>query len=277
MLINGVVSYGTSLTINGQYMPVADGNITFTYYTYETETIPSTDPNVPPITNTITVNNEGNMPVKGMAIDWEDGHVYLVFTEQGKTRYDLGEYNTTAANVVIAGTDTGKDTVAADIISGTGTWYWQSNLYTIQHATETVLHLDLTQGLSGWGMTLQVSMLLFVGMLMAGGDVVLTVTVAAVGNWLGGLTGYWLGWLGKLEWLERWFRVKSETIEKHRTKVEKWGPLLALMTWLPFVGDVFAIVLGFYKAKFVPSAIWMFVGKCGRFVVWALIVGAFTA
>lgn len=168
MLINGIVSYGTSLTINGQYMPVADGNITFTYYTYETETIPSTDPNVPPTTNTITVTNEGNMPVKGMAIDWEDGHVYLVFTEQGKTRYDLGEYNTTAANVVIAGTDTGKDTVATDIISGTGTWYWQSNLYTINHEIETTLHLDLTQGLSGWGMTLQVSMLLFAGMLIVG-------------------------------------------------------------------------------------------------------------
>lgn len=168
MLINGVVSYGDSLTINGQYMPVADGNITFTYYTYETETIPSTDPNIPPTTNTITVTNEGNMPIKGMAIDWEDGHVYLVFTEQGKTRYDLGEYNTTAANVVIAGTDTGKDTVAADIISGTGTWYWQSNLYTINHEIETVLHLDLTQGLSGWGMTLQVSMLLFAGMLIVG-------------------------------------------------------------------------------------------------------------
>ena len=168
MLINGVVSYGTSLTINGQYMPVADGNITFTYYTYETETIPSTDPNVPPTTNIITVTNEGNMPVKGMAIDWEEGHVYLVFTEQGKTRYDLGEYNTTAANVVIAGTDTGKDTVATDIISGTGTWYWQSNLYTINHAIETTLHLDLTQGLAGWGMSLQVSMLLFVGMLIVG-------------------------------------------------------------------------------------------------------------
>lgn len=168
MLINGVVSYGDSLTINGQYMSVADGKITFTYYTYETETIPSADPNDPPTTNTITVINEGNMPVKGMAIDWEDGHVYLVFTEQGTTRYDLGEYDTAAANVVIAGTDTGKDTVATDIISGTGTWYWQSNLYTINHATETVLHLDLTQGLSGWGMTLQVSMLLFAGMLILG-------------------------------------------------------------------------------------------------------------
>lgn len=112
---------------------------------------------------------------------------------------------------------------------------------------------------------------LLVGMLLAGGDPYITVVVATMGNWIGGLTSYWIGWLGKLEWLERWFRVKHDTIERHRAKVERWGPLLALMTWLPFVGDIFAIVLGFYKARFLPSALWMFVGKCGRFVVWTLL------
>ena len=112
---------------------------------------------------------------------------------------------------------------------------------------------------------------LLVAMLVAGGDVATTVVVATAGNWLGGLTSYWLGWLGKLEWLERWLRVKHETIERHRTRVERWGAALALMTWLPFVGDVFAVVLGFYKAKFLPSALWMLVGKGGRFIVWALL------
>ena len=113
---------------------------------------------------------------------------------------------------------------------------------------------------------------LLVGMLALGGDPVATVTVATLGNWLGGLTSYWVGWLGKLEWLERWFRVKHETIERHRTKVERWGALLALMTWLPFVGDVFAIVLGFYKAKFWPTAWWLLVGKCLRYICEALLI-----
>ena len=112
---------------------------------------------------------------------------------------------------------------------------------------------------------------LLVGMLLAGGNPVATVVVATAGNWLGGLTSYWVGWLGKMEWLERWFRVRHETLERHRTKVERWGALLALMTWLPFVGDLFAIVLGFYKAPFIPSALWMLVGKGGRFIVWTLL------
>ena len=113
--------------------------------------------------------------------------------------------------------------------------------------------------------------ILLVGMLMAGGEPITTVAVATISNWLGGLTSYWLGWLGKLEWLERWFRVKPATIERHKSTVHRWGVWLALMTWLPIVGDVFAIVLGFYKVKFLPTALWMLVGKCARFIMWALI------
>ena len=165
VLFNGFVSYGDSLTINGQYMPIEDGKITFTYYTTETIRDETT---TPPTETTVTVTNTGTFPVKGMAVDWEDGHVYLVFTEKGTTRYDLGAYDESSANVVIDGVDTTKDTIATDIIKGTGVWYWQSNLYTISHATETVLHLDLSQGLNGWGMSIQVSMLLFAAMLILG-------------------------------------------------------------------------------------------------------------
>jgi membrane protein YqaA with SNARE-associated domain len=113
---------------------------------------------------------------------------------------------------------------------------------------------------------------LLVGMLAAGGEPITTVTVATIGNWLGGLTSYWVGWLGKLEWLERWFRVKHETIVKHKRLVDKWGPLLALVSWIPFIGDVFAIVLGFYKAKFWPTAWWLFVGKFLRYVCEAILI-----
>ena len=112
---------------------------------------------------------------------------------------------------------------------------------------------------------------LVVGMLALGGVPLTTIIVATVGNWLGGLTSYWKGWLGKTEWLERWFRVKRETIDKYQGAVKRWGAWLALLTWLPFVGDIFAIVLGFFKARFLPSALWMLVGKGGRFVMWAVL------
>ncbi len=112
---------------------------------------------------------------------------------------------------------------------------------------------------------------LLVAMLAAGGDVFVTITVATAGNWLGGLTSYGVGYLGKTEWLERWFRIKPETVYRYKERVAKYGAWLALLTWVPFVGDVFAVVLGFFKARFWPSAWFMLLGKGLRFIAWAVI------
>lgn len=112
---------------------------------------------------------------------------------------------------------------------------------------------------------------LLVGMLAAGGNIWLSVAVATLGNWLGGLTSYGLGWLGKWEWIERYMKVKHETLIKRKDKIDRFGAWLALLTWLPFVGDVFAIALGFYKVDFRKSALLMLIGKGARFVGWALL------
>ena len=62
-----------------------------------------------------------------------------------------------------------------------------------------------------------------VAMLAAGGNVWFCVAVATLGNWLGGLTSYWLGWLGKWEWIEKYMRVRHETLIKHKSKVDRYG------------------------------------------------------
>jgi len=112
---------------------------------------------------------------------------------------------------------------------------------------------------------------MMVGLLVAGGDPVICVVVATVGNWLGGLSSYGLGYLGKWEWLEKWFKVKPETLEKQKARVDRYGSALALLSWLPAIGDVFAIALGFYKTDFKKTALWMLVGKGARFVLWAVL------
>ena len=74
--------------------------------------------------------------------------------------------------------------------------------------------------------------------------------------------------IGKWEWIEKWFRVKEETLLKQKSKIDKYGSLLAFLTWLPFVGDVFAIGLGFYKLHFGRCALFMLIGKGTRFAFW---------
>ncbi len=94
---------------------------------------------------------------------------------------------------------------------------------------------------------------------------------ATVGNWIGGVSSYYVGYLGRWDWIERYLGVKRKKLEAQRTRIERWGALLALMSWAPFVGDIFAVALGFYRVDFKSSAFYMLIGKGGRFVIWALL------
>ncbi|MDZ7633963.1 MAG: hypothetical protein U5L72_05790 [Bacteroidales bacterium] len=38
------------------------------------------------------------------------------------------------------------------------------------------------------------------------------VLVATAGNWLGGMSSYAIGYLGKWDWIEKYLRIKRETI-----------------------------------------------------------------
>lgn len=111
---------------------------------------------------------------------------------------------------------------------------------------------------------------MLVAMLALDFDPVISIIVATIGNFLGGLTCYGLGWLGKWEWIEK-LGVKEETLLKQKQKIDKWGPIAALLCWVPIIGDVIAVALGFYRAPFWLSALYMFIGKAARFVVWALL------
>ena len=42
------------------------------------------------------------------------------------------------------------------------------------------------------------------------------VLVATAGNWLGGMTSFYIGRLGKIEWVEKFLHIKKEKIEKSR-------------------------------------------------------------
>ena len=112
---------------------------------------------------------------------------------------------------------------------------------------------------------------LYIGALVAGIKPAAVLIVGTLGNWLGGVTTYFLGRLAKWEWVEEHFNVKPQTLEKHHLFIEKYGVWVALLTWVPFIGDVIAIALGFYKSPAVWSLLLMLVGKFGRFFIWTAI------
>lgn len=110
--------------------------------------------------------------------------------------------------------------------------------------------------------------------LIAGGtDPYAAVLVATAGNWLGGMSSYGLGYLGKWEWIEKYLRVKPESIEKWHSRLYKKGAILAFLSWLPAVGDIFAVGLGLLRANVFITAAAMLAGKFARYVFWGWLTG----
>lgn len=116
---------------------------------------------------------------------------------------------------------------------------------------------------------------IYIAVLAATGNPAGCLAVGTLGNWLGSVFTYCIGWIGKWEWIEKWFKVKPETLRKQKEKIDRYGVWLALICWIPLIGDVVAIALGFYKTSPFWSIVLMLVGKFGRFLAWNLIYGLF--
>ena len=100
------------------------------------------------------------------------------------------------------------------------------------------------------------------------------ILVATLGNTIGGMTCYLLGWICKWSWIERFLKVKEETMAKAHQKVEKYGSFAALLTWLPIIGDPIALAMGLLRTRVVPTTVLMFIGKGVRYMA---VAGLMTA
>ncbi len=95
------------------------------------------------------------------------------------------------------------------------------------------------------------------------------IVVATLGNWLGGMSSYFLGYMGKWSWIEKYLRIERQKIERWHNKLEKRGAIFAFFSWLPFVGDIFAVGLGILRTNYIVVATAMLIGKFLRYVIWA--------
>ncbi len=105
-------------------------------------------------------------------------------------------------------------------------------------------------------------------MILNGFDIYLTILIATIGNWLGGLSSYLIGRLGKWTIIEKYFGVDKNKVFNFKLKVDRWGSVLAFFSWLPVIGDVIAVSLGFFRTNFILVSIWMLLGKILRYIIW---------
>lgn len=111
------------------------------------------------------------------------------------------------------------------------------------------------------------SEVVFMALIALGMDVWTCIAYATVGNAVGGATCYYLGRLGKTEWLEKWFKIKRESIDRTIQRLQGKGAVMGFFGFLPAVGDIMLVALGFMRANTSVVMVSMTIGKFARYVV----------
>ena len=110
-------------------------------------------------------------------------------------------------------------------------------------------------------------------LIINGTDPYAAVLVATAGNWLGGMSSYAIGYMGKWVWIEKYLRIKRETIEKWHDRLYRKGAIFAFLSWVPAVGDIFAVGLGLLRSSIPITGVAMLAGKFLRYVIWGWLTG----
>ena len=106
--------------------------------------------------------------------------------------------------------------------------------------------------------------------LTKGVDPKICLSIATLGNSLGGASNYFIGRLGNPLWLKR-IGVKENTISKNEKWINKYGSRIAFFSWVPFLGDPLLVVLGYFRSNLINTLMWMILGKLLRYVLVYLI------
>ena len=96
-------------------------------------------------------------------------------------------------------------------------------------------------------------------------------SVATLGNTLGGLSSWLLGW-----WLARRFPghgLKQERQRRALARIARYGSPVLLLSWLPVIGDPLCLAAGWSGVRWLPATLFIGLGKALRY---AVLVGAFS-
>ena len=100
----------------------------------------------------------------------------------------------------------------------------------------------------------------------------LSILVATLGNFLGGITTYFFGYLGNWKKIEKYFKIKKEKVYSLKKRIDKFGSFIAFFSWMPILGDILTLSLGFFRVNIKGVFIWMLIGRALRFIVIAYLI-----
>lgn len=102
-------------------------------------------------------------------------------------------------------------------------------------------------------------------------SVVLLLVAATVGNVLGAVVNYGLGYYVHRFKDRRWFPASPQQLEKAQRAYARWGRYSLLASWVPIIGDPITVVAGVLRDRFTVFLALVTVAKAGRYLVLAVL------
>jgi membrane protein YqaA with SNARE-associated domain len=99
----------------------------------------------------------------------------------------------------------------------------------------------------------------------------LLITIATLGNTLGAMTSWGIGRLISIRYSTEHLSKASQ--QKAVVRLQKYGSPILLLSWLPVIGDPLCVAAGWLRIHWLPSLLFIAVGKLLRYLVVVYIVG----
>jgi len=93
------------------------------------------------------------------------------------------------------------------------------------------------------------------------------VIVATIGNVLGSLTNYALGYWASLGVIKKWLKMSEDEFIRAEQRFTKYGTLSLCFAWVPIIGDPLTVMAGILRIRLLWFVILVTAGKLMRYVV----------
>ena len=100
------------------------------------------------------------------------------------------------------------------------------------------------------------------------------IAVASIGNVLGAVVNWGLGWGVERFKDRRWFPASEATLGRAQGWYRRYGKWSLLLSWAPFIGDPITVVAGVMREPLPAFLILVSIAKVGRYLAVAAAVGA---
>ncbi|MBQ8457307.1 MAG: DedA family protein [Prevotella sp.] len=105
------------------------------------------------------------------------------------------------------------------------------------------------------------------GLMAAGLDPWGLIIYGTIGNVLGSMFNFFVGRMGKVEWIEKYLHVSKEKMDKAIQFMGGRGAWMGFFAFLPVLGSAITIALGLMRANIPISITSITIGKFLRYVI----------